>query len=68
MAFSQENDGRSSPSQTNFFEFWEKELQKSLEDINVASLLGFAPASQNFDFGLPAKFRFQASAQDDSLF
>ena len=32
----------------------------------VASLLGFAPASQNFDFGLPANFRFQAFAQGDT--
>ena len=32
----------------------------------VAPLLGFAPASQNFDYGLPAKFRFQAFAQGDT--
>ena len=32
----------------------------------VATLLGFAPASQNFGYGLPAKIRFQAFAQGDT--
>ena len=39
---------------------------RAFVDPIVAALLGFAPASQNFDYGLPANFRFQAFAQGDT--